>query len=108
MKEDFAKNGGYFVPIEAFHKCLPTILEWIDIPSLTPYLMSHHLVTSKNDLYCIGERFSPNDRIHKLVTEITPKAGMYGSHLLYMCIRSATENLGHMDAAEELKKHSMF
>ena len=93
------------MPKEAFFQCMYTIQPWIDIRSLElkSNLMKHGLVTTQDDEYLISSGL-PSERFYNLVMTITPKAGAYGYHLLYMCIRDAKEHLGHKDAAQELRK----
>ena len=102
---DFERHG-VFVGKHAFDQCFDAIWQWIDVGSLTGQLMKHQLVTNPDTAYYIRSlSIAPRERVLNLLLKIAPQAGSYGFHLLYMCIRDARENLGHQDAAEQLKQY---
>ena len=105
VRRDYDQQPGqhFYIDNEVVMNCWSEIWRWLNVSSLSSHLLKYGIVSDPSELYLLTSPYqTPRQRADHLLT-LVYKGGMYGCHLLYMCIRDDDENpLGHASAVEKL------
>ena len=95
-----------YVDHEVFKSSFSTIKPWLNISELVPYLMTHRLANSSDDMNTLTNQSYPLDvKLTHLFT-LAQNGGRHGFMILYRCLRESMVEcpLGHGDAVKEIDK----
>ena len=105
VRQDYDQQTGqkFYIDNEVVLTCWSEIWRWLNVTSLSSHLLKYGVVSDPSELYSLNNPYhTPRQRADHLL-ELVYKGGLYGCHLLYMCIRDDDENpLGHASAVERL------
>jgi len=83
-------------------RCAVIINNKLDIDTIMPHLLSHNLLTQKDQQFLLNKYHTDHEKVQYLLCQLPRKAeGWFESFL--ECLRESKQGTGHMEIAKDLE-----
>jgi len=85
-----------------FRECAVTIVNKLDIDTIVPHLLSHHLLTRKDHQFLLSKSHTDDEKVQYLLYKLPRKADGWFERFLE-CLHESEEGTGHKDITKKLE-----